>query len=177
MGCETEDQFEQFTRDILDDPLFQETRSFVHHGEENSVYDHSVATARMAYRLAKRFGIDGQALCSITRAALLHDFFGYDWHGDWFKGYLSQYSGWQRLRHMHAFIHGEIAAERAGHYFSLTRRECDAIASHMFPLSTRLPRTREAWILTLADKIVASREMTRAAGYYVSAFYQKLFTA
>ena len=31
-------EFEQITCDILADPRFQETRSFLHHGGENSVY-------------------------------------------------------------------------------------------------------------------------------------------
>ena len=107
-------EFEQITCDILADPLFQETRSFLHHGGENSVYDHSVATARVAFSLAHRFGLSEEGIRSVTRAALLHDFFGYDWHSDWFKGYLRQFSGWQRLRHMHAFIHGDIAAADNG---------------------------------------------------------------
>lgn len=110
-------EFEQITCDILADPLFQETRSFLHHGGENSVYDHSVATARVAFSLAQRFGLSEEGIRSVTRAALLHDFFGYDWHSDWFKGYLRQFSGWQRLRHMHAFIHGDIAAARAQERF------------------------------------------------------------
>lgn len=167
--------FEQITCDIRTDPLFLETRSFVHHGQDNSVYDHSVATARVAFSLARRFGLSEEGVRSVTRAALLHDFFGYDWHGEWFKGYLSRYSGWQRLRHMHAFIHGDIAAMRAQERFGLTGRQCAAIASHMFPLAFSLPRSSEAWILTLADKIVASREVTRAAGAYAKSFLQKHF--
>ena len=157
-------EFEQITCDILADPLFQETRSFLHHGGENSVYDHSVATARVAFSLAHRFGLSEEGIRSVTRAALLHDFFGYDWHSDWFKGYLRQFSGWQRLRHMHAFIHGDIAAARAQERFGLTERQRAAIASHMFPLAFSLPRSSEAWIITLADKIVASREVTQAMG-------------
>ena len=132
-------EFEQITCDILADPLFQETRSFLHHGGENSVYDHSVATARVAFSLAQRFGLSEEGIRSVTRAALLHDFFGYDWHSDWFKGYLRQFSGWQRLRHMHAFIHGDIAAARAQERFGLTERQRAAIASHMFPLAFPCP--------------------------------------
>lgn len=168
-------EFEQITGDILADPLFQETRSFVHHGGENSVYAHSVATARVAFSLAHSFGLNDEGIRSVTRAALLHDFFGYDWHSDWFKNYTHQYSGWQRLRHMHAFIHGDIAAARAQERFGLTERQRAAIASHMFPLAFSLPRSSEAWIITLADKVVASREMTQAVGYYAANFYRKLF--
>ena len=163
-------EFEQITCDILAEPLFQETRSFLHHGGENSVYDHSVATARVAFSLAQRFGLSEEGIRSVTRAALLHD-----WHSDWFKGYLRQFSGWQRLRHMHAFIHGDIAAARAQERFGLTERQRAAIASHMFPLAFSLPRSSEAWIITLADKIVASREVTQAVGYYAAHFFRKVF--
>ena len=172
-----DNEFEQITCDILADPLFQETRSLVHHGGENSVYDHSVATARTAYSLARRFGLSAERIRSVTRAALLHDFFGYDWHSDWFKNYTRQYSGWQRFRHMHAFIHGDIAAARAQERFGLTERQRAAIASHMFPLAFSMPRSSEAWIITLADKVVASREMTMAVGYYTVNFCRKLFPA
>lgn len=167
--------FDQITCDILASPIFQETRDFLHHGSENSVYDHSVATARAAFSLAQRFGLNDAEIRSVTRAALLHDFFGYDWHSDWFSDYVNQFSGWQRFRHMHAFVHGNIAAARAHAHFGLTARQHNAIASHMFPLAPSLPRSREAWILTLADKIVASREVTQAAGYYAAALCRRWF--
>ena len=166
-------EFEQITCDILRDPLFLETRSFVHHGGENSVYDHSLATAKVAFSLAHRFGLTDDQVRSVTRAALRHDFFGYDW----LKGYLRQFSGWQRFRHMHAFVHGDIAADRAHAHFGLSQRQRDAIASHMFPLCFSVPRSTEAWIITLADKIVASREMTQAAGYYAVSFFRKFIPA
>ena len=174
---ESENEFEQITCDIINDLEFQQTRNFVHHGGDNSVYDHSVATAKTAYALAHSFGMDTERVRSVTRAALLHDFFGYDWHSDWFKTYLQQFSGWQRFRHMHAFIHGDIAADRADARFGLNARQRNAIASHMFPLSFSLPRNSEAWIITLADKVVASREVTRTAGQYTKAFCRRLFPA
>lgn len=167
-------EFHQITRDILEHPRFLQLREFVHHGEQNSVYDHSVAVAEMAYRLARKMRLSEDETASVVRAALLHDFFGYDWHGERFRRYLRHFSGVQRLARMHAFVHGHIAADRAKTMFGLTDRECEAIARHMFPLAA-MPRTRIAWIVTLADKAVASREMTVALGGYMTAFYQKLF--
>lgn len=71
-------EFEQITCDILADPLFQETRSFLHHGGENSVYDHSVANcARRFFSGATLWAERGGHPVGDT-AALLHDFFGYD---------------------------------------------------------------------------------------------------
>ena len=43
------------------------------------------------------------------------------------------------------------------HTFDVTDRELDAILSHMFPLGP-LPRNREAWIISFADKACAIAE-------------------
>lgn len=153
--------FEAVTADILTHPLFEETRQFVHHGVENSVYEHSIAVARMAFRMACAMDWSEEDIISVTRAALLHDFFGYDWHDEWFKRFLSHYRGIHRLTHMHGFVHGVLAAKRASRYFALTDRQRDAIATHMFPLTLRMPQSKEGWVVTAADKVVAAREMTQ----------------
>lgn len=169
-------EFKQMTDDILNHPLFMETRCLMHHGNGNTVYDHSLSTAITAYSIAKKLGLSQDMVESTTRAALLHDFFGYDWHDDWFKDYLSQYSGWQRFKRMHAFVHGDIAAERAKEHFNLTDRQIKAIKSHMFPVCFSFPTNCEAWIVTLSDKIVASREISQTVGSYVSTLFKKLVT-
>lgn len=168
--------FESITIDILEHPLFQDTRRMIHHGVDNSVYDHSVATAQTAYRLACTLGLGEQEIISVTRAALLHDFFGYDWHDEWFRRFLRHYRGVRRLTHMHAFVHGTLAAKRASRYFALTDRQRDAIAAHMFPLAPKMPRSREAWILTAADKIVASREMSLCVAYTLRRLFARTVT-
>lgn len=167
-------EIEQLAGDILSHPLFQQLRSFVHHGPENSVYDHSVAVAEAACSIARRMRLSGDETASVVRAALLHDFFGYDWHGDRFRRYLRHFSGIRRLTHMHGFIHGHIAAGRARACFGLSERECEAIARHMFPLSA-MPRTRIAWIVTLADKAVAVKEMAEGAIGYLSLACRRVF--
>ena len=157
--------FEAATSDILAHPLFEQTREFVHHGIDNSVYDHSVAVARLAYRMALALHLTESEVISVTRAALLHDFFGYDWHDEWFKRFLRHYRGVRRLTHMHAFVHGALAAKRASRYFALTDRQRDAIVAHMFPLAPMAPRSKEGWIVTAADKIVAAVELSRCVSH------------
>ena len=154
-------EFEEMTEDILRHPQFQALRSLCHHGGENSLYDHLVDTAWRAYRLAGTFGLRPERVRAVTRAALLHDFFGYDWRDESHRQMLRQYSGWNRLKQMHAFAHGPYAAKRASLYFALDDRQRAAIRSHMFPLAS-IPQNSEAWIVTLADKMVASREMSAA---------------
>ena len=130
-----QNEIERYAGAILNDPRFQKLRSFEHHGPANTVYDHSLAVTRAAYRIACALHLSEEETASVVRAALLHDFFGYDWHSD---------------------------------------RECDAIARHMFPLAP-IPRSRIAWIVTLADKAVASREVTLAAGDYIALAYHRVF--
>ena len=113
---------------------------------------------------------------AVTRAALLHDFCGYDWRGGTYKRFISGYSGLHRLKRMHAFIHGPLAARRAQRLFDLDERQCAAIACHMFPLA-HMPRNSEAWVLTLADKWVASREVSGAAVWYIRSWCRKAVPA
>ena len=139
--------FLEMTEDIISHPLFKELRSVPHHGGDNSLYVHSVDTAKCACRLAKAFHMPEDRVRAVTRAALLHDFFGYDWQSDQHRRFMQRYSGWKRVTHMHAFIHGAHAAKRAGRLFDLDARQRAAITSHMFPLAP-LPRSSEAWVLT-----------------------------
>lgn len=168
-----EQSFEALTQDIISHPRFARLRDFVHHGEQNSVFVHSVCVAHTAYRMGCRLHLPEQELRSVTRAALLHDFFGYDWHGDRFRRFQTRHTGLRKFTRMHAFVHGPIAAERARKIFGISPKECEAIARHMFPLAA-MPRTRIAWIVTMADKYVATREVSAAVGNYLSALYRKV---
>ena len=163
--------FQEMTRDIISHPLFLQLKDCPHHGGENSLYIHSIDTAKCAYRLARRFHLREERVRALTRAALLHDFFGYDWQSERHQRYMSRYSGWQRVRHMHAFIHGAHAARRAGRLFDLDQRQRDAIASHMFPLAS-WPKSSEAWLLTLADNLVAAGEFGETGGWHVMGWYR-----
>ncbi len=97
-------EIQQIAGDILEHPRFQQLRTFHHHGLDNSVYDHSVAVAKAAYQIARRMRLSEDETASVVRAALLHDFFGYDWHSERFRRYQSRFSGVQRIAHMHGFM-------------------------------------------------------------------------
>ena len=56
-----------------------------------------------------------------------------------------------------AYYHPKAAAKNSEALFGISDREREAILSHMFPLGP-LPRNREAWIITLADKVCATME-------------------
>ena len=168
--------FQEMTEDIVTHPLFLQLRTCPHHGGENSLYIHSVDTARCAYRLARTFHMQEDRVRAVTRAALLHDFFGYDWQSERHRRFMRRYSGWRRIKHMHAFIHGALAARRADRVFGLDQRQREAIACHMFPLAP-WPKNSEAWVLTLADKLVASKEMGETVGWHAKALYRRMVPA
>ena len=82
----------------------------------------------------------------LLTAALFHDFYGYDWHerpyGD-----------------LHGYRHPVRAAARAEEIFGVDEQVLSAIESHMWPFTlTRIPRSREAWIVCMADKLASLSE-------------------
>ena len=166
-------EFCRMTEDILSHPLFLKMREQCHHGGENSLYIHSLSTAECAYRMARRFRMKEARVRAVTRAALLHDFFGYDWQSEEHRRFLRHYTGWNRVKHMHAFIHGALAARRADRVFGLDERQRAAITSHMCPLAP-FPKSSEAWVITLADKYVASKEVSAAVGWHIKQLYRKI---
>ena len=107
---------------------------------------HSIAVAYWCERAAWRYGLT-RHLDELRRAALLHDYFLYNWHEP-----DPEHFG-------HALVHGARACANARRDFpDLTPREANAITNHMFPLAVLPPRYREGWLVTCADKVCASYE-------------------
>jgi len=136
------EQSETF-RNITESEKFKRTKNFMQHGRV-SVFDHSVSVASTSLKISKKLHIkiDEDAM---IKMALLHDYFLYDWHD-------------KTSPRMHGLKHASIAAKNAKRDFGLTKKEYKAIRSHMFPLNLRLPLSREAFILTIADKYCATKE-------------------
>jgi len=60
-------------------------------------------------------------------------------------------------------MHPKLAVSNAEKRFSLNNRERNIIYSHMWPIpGAPLPRSKEAWLVCIADKLCAHREMRRA---------------
>ena len=129
--------------DILLDPKAQQMKNFTQHGN-TSVFEHCVSVAKfsllMAHYLEKtlRIKVDRD---SLVRAALLHDYFLYDWHDKTVPGH-----------NIHGFTHPGTACRNADRDFGLNEVEKDIISKHMFPLTIMPPKYRESVIVTLADK-------------------------
>jgi uncharacterized protein len=141
--------FEEYGKDILNHELFLKGKEVFAHGAID-LYTHSIEVAERAFSLAEKNEGRRKALdlrC-VVRAALLHDFFLYEWH----------IPGWRYI--LHGWAHPRIAAEKAREVFGIGDREYSCIRTHMWPWTLfHPPLCREGWIITLADKLVAVNEI------------------
>lgn len=165
---EYDEEFYHIVKDIIELNEFQNTKNLKHHG--NGLYEHSLRTAYLAYKIAKKCGAD--EVCA-ARAGMLHDFFSFDWRSDEAKERKKNYRGFQKIKNMHGFMHPFEAYDNASKYFTLSDRERDAIIKHMFPLVPLIPLYRESWIVTFSDKIIATSEMWSEAINMVKFMYRK----
>ena len=145
MTVSEKEEFCRIARGVIDSARYRQMKTYLAHTDV-TVFEHSLRVAYTAYRMAAAWNIacDREAL---VRGALLHDYYLYDWH-DPKKGFR-----WHGLKH-HRF-----ALANADDDFPLTAKERRIIYTHMFPLTFWTPPTcREAWLVTLADKMVAGVE-------------------
>ena len=113
----------------------------------NTTFRHCRSVAVESFRLAQRFGwrVDEHAL---ARGAMLHDY----------HLYTRRRKKIGALRHL--VSHPKRACGNAEKVFDLSRKEKNIIESHMWPLTLfKPPKSKEAFLVTLADKLCAFREM------------------
>ena len=136
-------EFDQIVNDITNHERFLDLKHELHHGI--SRYEHSLRVAKVTYQISKKLHLDYERA---TRAALLHDFFT--------EKEMANFTGKETFK-----VHPKIALINAKKYFDLDPKQENMIEAHMFPVSNVLPKYKESWIVTCADKAVASHEMYR----------------
>ena len=115
----------------------------IRHHPGVSCYEHSAFVSYVAWRLARRWGADG-ALAA--RAGLLHDLYLYA---------PPSLPPWRQC-----FAHPVAAARNAAALEgALSPKEENCILAHMWPLSVRMPHSREAAAVCLADKLCSVAEV------------------
>lgn len=140
MKVKKEIEFNSIVNDILKNEDFIHLKYEIHHGI--SRLEHSLHVAKLTYLACKYLGV--KKIKEVTRAALLHDFF--------------------RSEEVpsNAFInHAKKAAENASAVFEMDEFQRNIIASHMFPVTKELPKSKESVLVSLADKAVAVYECMR----------------
>lgn len=143
---EVQEQYRNDVEKILNNPDFQKLRFYRQHNWTNRLM-HSINVSYLSWWIARKFGCNEKVA---ARAGLLHDFCLYD------------FSEMPPDGEFQAFFHPKIAAENSIEHFDITEKERDAILSHMFPLGP-LPNSKEAWIISFADKICATAELCSIA--------------
>lgn len=118
----------------------------------SNCYVHSFKVAKLAIKRALRHKIGD--LFTILLAAILHDYYLYDWRVDRSK-----------MRH-HVGTHPYVAAENAERDFGIHESVKAAIKSHMWPFNfEEFPKTKEARIISNADKAIYFREIICSKRY------------
>lgn len=138
------DEFLMETNSVLRLPPLLEAADVQHHGRANSLRDHCIRTGWCAFRLCRAFRVDKSTEISTVQAALIHDITGDYGNESWID-------------------HGERAARYMSGWMPLNERQKNAVSCHMFPSCKGLPRYKESWIVSLADKLVAIREYGSSA--------------
>ena len=131
------EMIEQYGKDILDKPHFQEQDFYIQNGNI-TVRQHCMSVARASLKMNSLL----HAKCdekTLIRGALLHDYFLYDWHLP------------HKENNWHGFRHANIALRNAINDYKLDKYEKEIIKKHMWPLTLIPPRCREAWIVNIAD--------------------------
>lgn len=132
--------------DIIGCEELERLKEITHH-ISTTRFQHCVNVSYYSYLVCRKFNLNAR---SAARAGLLHDLFYYDrkqYNLSKTKGNLS-----------HSSMHSRIAAENAAMLTDITALERDMIEKHMWPMTLKLPKYKESYIITLIDKYCAVLE-------------------
>lgn len=130
---------------MMEDNKVCEMKNYIQHGS-TTTYDHCISVTMMCEKIVTKLNVDIDE-DSLYKSALLHDFFLYDWHET-------------TLKDLHGYKHAKRAAKNAELYFQVSKKVKENIQSHMWSLNLfSFPKTKEAWILCFADKIISVKEV------------------
>jgi uncharacterized protein len=131
------DEYVNLTGDLLSDELVKSMKQYRHHQDTNTHF-HSVYVSYTVLKICEALEVINTR--EIVRASLLHDFYLYQWYTEKHEEY-------------HIWYHPKESVKNIEkHFGALTDIQRNMILSHMFPTCVELPKSKGAWILTLADK-------------------------
>lgn len=140
-----ESEFYEIIGDIYEHEEFLKLKQHYHHN--SSIYEHVMDVSYFSYKACKFLKLDYQ---SAARGALLHDFFLYDWRNHDVPDLPED--------KFHGIEHPKIALENSTRHFDLNDIEKDIVVKHMWPLTVVPPKYKESFIVSFADKYLASKE-------------------
>lgn len=135
-------EYRQCVENLITSPVVLSMQNFVQHSNL-SCFEHCVNVSCKSYIICKYLNFN---YCFAARGGLLHDLFLYDWHIS------------KPENGLHAFTHPALALKNANMYFNLNDVEKDIIVKHMWPLTLKLPKYKESFIISFVDKYCAFTE-------------------
>lgn len=137
---------------LHDDRILRMKEIEMHRG--SNCYIHSFKVAKLAIKRCQRHHRIDIDPFTVLFAAILHDYYLYDWRKDRSK----------MKNHMSS--HPYVAAENAVKDFGIHEPVKKAIQTHMWPVNiTDYPRSMEATIISNADKAIYIREICCSRRY------------
>ena len=144
-------ELEDIYQSLLNDDKVKRMLNIPMHRGSNC-YIHSFKVAKLAIKRALRHKVVD--LKVLLYACIFHDYYLYDWRAN------------KEYRKGHGKNHPGIAAENAKKDFDIPEKSLNIIKSHMWPINfKRFPNSKEARILSLADKKIASIEALTSKKY------------
>lgn len=125
-------EFNEILNDILYNETVQEMNKYIQHGEI-SCYSHCYYVAYYTYLICKKLKLDYKSAArggNVTWSILI-----------WLAHYISF---WHKWNGAHAWAHPRIALKNATKIFNLNKTEQDIIKNHMWPVTIKFPKTKEA---------------------------------
>lgn len=135
--------FYRCIEDLIESPQVHSMIDIPHHVNVSCLH-HSIFVSYVSYSMCRFLGLDYRAG---ARGGLLHDLYLYDWKKE---------NG--RFRN-HLLYHPKRALKNASKLYNLSDKEKDIIVKHMWPLTIKLPKYKESFIVSCADKYCAIIEM------------------
>lgn len=145
-------EFFQIVNPLLKTKMVKDLSLYRQHYFQSRL-EHSIAVSYYSYRIGRSLNLNYYAM---ARGGLLHDLFFYDWRDVTFS------------KGNHAKNHPRIALMNAKQITEISPLEEDIIVNHMMGSTLDITRSREAFIVSMVDKYLATSEVCRSV-------YFKLF--
>lgn len=142
-----ETQFINMANPLIEHPEVAKLSQYEHHRGKTRL-EHVKEVAYISFLWGKRLSLDCD---SITRGALLHDLFFYDWLREGPR--------------LHGFRHHNIALKNARKITRLSKKEEDIIKKHMWPLTVVPPRYLESLVVSLVDTFCSAKDYLRVKNH------------